>query len=88
MNKPAHSKKSHAIALSCGELVRARWWERGWERAIDVRAFRWTLLPEAVREKITSRWAVAAAREIVASGANVPPSPNKPDEERPAGRDS
>lgn len=50
----------------------ARWFERGWERAIDARAPTWTTWPMALREKLTNRWSLSAANEIVASGKNIP----------------
>jgi hypothetical protein len=61
-----HSIKTHT------HLEATRWFESGWERAIDVRASQWETLHENKREKITNRWSLSAAREIIASGENVP----------------
>lgn len=55
------------------KIVSARWFERGWERTIDVRSENWKKLDIKTREKITNRWSLAAAHEIIASGENIPP---------------
>lgn len=67
----------NAPAVDQQRLVRARWFERGWERAIDVRAPQWEQLSQSKREKLTNRWSLAAATESVASGDNIPPRPNE-----------